>query len=232
MKRFKSFLYIVFLLANATIALAQTTFVGFDSTFVVSPPDSVTQGDTASFKFRIKNYGSIATDTSLGIYSGVFSLGAVSNITLQTTFPSIAVSLLPGDTLSSKVITLYSANTFPVGIDVVVIWPKANNAIPLDSMYYSVFVSPGSNAVAEVLQDYGFKVFPNPFTNSLSIQSGNRVDRVNIYSEKGELLLTKSIAETIDLSFLKPAIYFVELRYTSGSRKRIKVIKLNSTESN
>jgi hypothetical protein len=214
-------------------AWSQQTFIGFDTTFVFLPPDSVRQNDTASFKIRIKNYGNFPTDSTLQIYSGVFNSGTLSAIAPEQTIPDLSnIVLGPNDTISTRVITNYTANRFALGIDVVVIWPKANNAITTDSLYYSVYVYPSNTAIADLLRSYGFTVFPNPFTDILHIKTQNNVERINVYDAQGRYVLSRSRSQTIDLSELKSASYFVELVYKSGSRKRIKVVKQNSGDGN
>ncbi len=226
MKKISGIVFLLGILCLKQPVFAQQTFIGFDSTFAVLLPDSARQNDTASFRVRIKNLGSFPTDSSLQIFSGVASSGLITNIAAEQTIPSLSnLFLAANDTVSTRAVINYSANRFNLGIDVVVIWPKANNAVTTDSLYYSVFVYPNTTAIANLLQDYGFTVFPNPFSSILSIHTENTVERINIYDTQGRFVLSRSKAQTIDLSELGTATYYLELVYKSGSRKRIKVMK-------
>ena len=231
MKRRLSVLCLAFLFAFMQRSGAQQTLIGFDTTFNFVTPASVLQGDTASFLVRIKNYGNFQTDSSLQVLSGIMGSGFLNSIAVEPTFPTLSNTILqPSDTVITRVITNYSASRFALGIDVVVIWPKAINAITTDSLIYSINVNP--NAITEVLNDNGFKVFPNPFSNSITINTSNPVERINLYTASGQLIFSKSKTETINLSQLENAIYYLELKYKSGTRKRIKVMKQNTGGNN
>jgi hypothetical protein len=230
MKRKLTFLFFLFI-AAASLKLQAQAVLGFDTGFPISFPNVVFQDDTASFKVRFRNYGNAAITDSIKVASGYkTSNGAVLYVQDDQVFPSNPVFLAAADTVSRRVITYYSANRFPLGIDVVVIWPYAASAITFDSLEYVPSVLPPLR-VAEMLYDNGIKVFPNPFVDKLTIKAQQTIEQVSIYDMSGKLIFSKSREETIDLSELKNAAYVVELKYKSGTRRIIRVQKQGSSGS-
>lgn len=63
-------------------------------------------------------------------------------------------------------------------------------------------------------------IFPNPSNNEITITNNSVVERyeVWIYSQAGQKALTiKSPTKTIDISALKPGLYFAEIKTSEGS---------------
>ncbi len=199
--------------------------IGFDSTFVLNYPDTVYQNDTSSFIIKLKNYGGVQAD-SVEMYSGYKnSQGLVLNIQAETFYSGGSIlSIPPNGSVTGRVVINYAANRFPVGIDVVVIWPKAFNATTIDTLeiIQSVF-SP--LAAAEMLRDVGFTVFPNPFSSEVRVSAAEPVKLLRIFDSKGNLVFTKYIDESIDLSLLKNGTYFFELTFKNGTHRVMKVLK-------
>ncbi len=224
MKRFLSALSLIALCLSSLVLKAQTA-VGFDSSYVVNFTTSVHQNDTASFNVRIKNYGPIQADCVF-VYSGYKnSQGIVSGVQQEFLYPAGIISSIPSSGLITKrLIINYSATRFPVGIDVVVIWPKAANASTVDTLEFMPLVLPPLS-VAQVLRDEGLVVFPNPFTNSIRVQSKRQIESITIYNLEGKIVYFRAAEETIDLSQIAEAAYILEIKYSTGTRKRIQVIK-------
>lgn len=205
-------------------AISQS-IVGFDSSFVVSYPDTVIQNDTAGFVVRVKNYGPSQIDT-IHIFSGYKNnQGFISGIAQEAFYTSGSVlAIPPNSTITGRAVINFSSNRFPLGIDVVVIWPKATNAITIDTLEFVPLVITPFDA-QNLLQDLGFKVFPNPFSNSLHFQSIGSVKLFRIYNQKGALVCTHDANETINLSDLPNDAYLLEIELKNGTRRFIKVAK-------
>ena len=228
MNRKLTFLLLAFLLATSLTLHAQQAILGFDSTYAISFTDTVQQNDTASFRVRFKNYGLVSISDTFFVYSAYKnSQNIVMGVHKETIFPAGPFLLAPGDTVSTRAIIYYDAQRFALGIDVVVIWPVVNGALTLDSIEFQTFVYSLSQ-VAELLNANGVNVFPNPCSDKLNIASPKAMAQITIYDAAGKVVLSQSQNETIDLSQLKDAVYMVELKYKSGTRKLIKVQKKNN----
>lgn len=198
--------------------------IGFDTTYTISLADTVHQNDSINFKVRLKNYGTVPID-SIEIRSGVLGSGFISSIATEFTFPYIqSITLQPSDTFSTRVLSSCSPNRFALGIDVVVIWPRANGALTLDSIKDTILVLT-PNQIAVLLKNNGFSVYPNPFSSQVQILSIASVKEVSIYDSAGRWVCTRRKDDCIDLSDLSDGIYVFVLRATNGKDQKIRVIK-------
>ena len=207
---------------------AQGPSLGFDtSQGAPNFPDTVILGDPASFTLKIKNWGNSS-------FSGAFSIerqikDSTGSIVDSATIISTQQAAIAQGTIFNYTFadTFSLARHFFVGIDVVVIWPKAAGTATHDSLTYVVHVlSP--NSVSNLLAENGISVYPNPCSDLLIIENKrpeNPIEQVRIYDMKGKLILSKNRDELIDLSQLQNALYMVELKYKSGMRKILKVQK-------
>lgn len=202
--------------------------IGFDSSFVITFPDTVIQNDTAGFVVRLKNYGPSQIDT-VRIYSGYKNnQGFISGVAQEAFYTSGSVlAIPPNSTITGRAVIQFSPNRFPLGIDVVVIWPKATNAITADTLEFNPLVITPF-AAENLLRDYGFKVYPSPFTNLIHIQSTIGAERIRVYNLSGDLIYAREFDETINLSDLPEATYLLEIAFKNGTRRFVKVIKSNS----
>ena len=55
------------------------------------------------------------------------------------------------------------------------------------------------------------KIYPNPFTDFIRIESEESIDRIAIYSASGAVVYTSKFTSSVDLSSLPGGVYFVEL---------------------
>lgn len=81
--------------------------------------------------------------------------------------------------------------------------------------------------VSENKIDLDFKIAPNPFTNFLSINSAIAIDKIKIFDISGRIQLLQNASSnnvSLDLTFLSPAPYFIEI-ISSEIRKTYKIIK-------
>jgi hypothetical protein len=78
----------------------------------------------------------------------------------------------------------------------------------------------------------GLRLFPNPATNTLTIQTADHpIQQISIYDINGKMLYTQQIPQTIIAKVELQGIlqiqgmYVVEITFTSGLRQRIKFLK-------
>jgi len=99
------------------------------------------------------------------------------------------------------------------------LWDAAINYIPCSL----------STSSQKPFSGNSFRVFPNPFSSDLTIQSQNTVLRLNIFNLLGNQVYTETVDNQeikIQLNFLQNGMYFMELEYENGKTESIKIIKL------
>lgn len=69
-----------------------------------------------------------------------------------------------------------------------------------------------------------YKVFPNPVQNELNIQSDSEIEKIEIYSLEGKLML-QSNAKIINVHSLENGIYILKITDFNGHKKIKKIIK-------
>lgn len=76
----------------------------------------------------------------------------------------------------------------------------------------------GSNALSEIADDARIQLFPNPAQASFSIEGldQSRLKLIQIYNAQGRLVQTETTANSIDISKLPAAIYYVEIILEKG----------------
>ncbi len=227
MKHYFTLLLFVLAISTSEKANAQGPSLGFDTLQGLPDfPDSLTLGDTATFNLQIKNYGNSPFSGPIYIISQIQD---TTGNAISTDSSLVAQATIAQGTLFTVTYTeeYSAARNFFVGIDVVVIWPKAVGVPSHDTLTYSVQIySPSS--VSKLLVENGIQIFPNPFSNQFSIVNSsaqNKIERVSILDMKGKLLLTKKPDEILDLSAIPDAVYIVEIRFKTGMRKIVKVQK-------
>ncbi|MFT6982119.1 MAG: hypothetical protein ACJAUD_000886, partial [Crocinitomicaceae bacterium] len=70
-----------------------------------------------------------------------------------------------------------------------------------------------------------FKVFPNPATDALTIESKFKLQSISILDMNGRLIILRGNSETIDISTLKIGSYFVKIETEDGQISHQKFIK-------
>ncbi|TNE80052.1 MAG: T9SS type A sorting domain-containing protein [Bacteroidetes bacterium] len=82
-----------------------------------------------------------------------------------------------------------------------------------------------SVSARKLTKEIGFKVYPNPSTGTLSIESESGVAAVKIYDLSGKLLLTSGSATTMDIQSLKAGVYVLELENSLGQKTATRIVK-------
>jgi hypothetical protein len=187
------------------------------------PLDSAYEGQTYSFDMLIVN------NTSSFINSTVlFNMRVDSITTVFLTNPQTAMA--PGDTLTINVpVYNFTQPQFKLGNNIVVVWPVVNGmVVPADSFFTNVFFVPLNSLGEFNPSEPAFHMFPVPANNTLQLDfvSIKHAEYVRIYAISGqldrEIPITKE--DQIDISFLNPGIYVLEV-VADGKSTRRKFIK-------
>lgn len=111
---------------------------------------------------------------------------------------------------------------------------KAGTNNPLEGGLDRFIVSEGPLSVNNVFYSHGFSVFPNPASESISIQIGNgflndALHNLSLHDIHGKTVLNiplEKTRETISLSALPNGVYFLRLHSGNKISKTVKVVKL------
>lgn len=103
-------------------------------------------------------------------------------------------------------------------------WTTSDNApgftIPTDCGYMAPFL-----AIDNFDFENKIRVFPNPFSNEITIYSDEKFDTIEMYSVLGKKVIAKSLKNTINTSQLAKGVYFLKLTDINGKIIVRKVIK-------
>jgi hypothetical protein len=70
-----------------------------------------------------------------------------------------------------------------------------------------------------------FSVYPSPTTGILTIQSNTTITQIELYNQLGQLVLSNSNKNTIDISSVSLGIYFIKIMDENGNFGTKKVVK-------
>jgi hypothetical protein len=109
------------------------------------------------------------------------------------------------------------------------------DTLELHSNYGVVRVRLTGNGISSVgtvaSQAVSVQLYPNPANNAVTVYAqGAEIAQALLYSSRGELLKTQSIAQSkgqLDLSILPAGVYFVELVLEDGRRGMEKLVVLS-----
>lgn len=188
---------------------------------VINLPDTVSQGDTTTFKVWVKNYGP-------GAFTGTIFVHHYSDsvINLDTTMVP-ANSLAAGDSVEVDIFEEFDSPGYKKGSNIVVIWPSALNATTMDSLREAVYVLevdiPGG--LDRISASGLIKLFPNPVADRLYVE-GNEVivEEIKIINAAGQIVEAHSFPRSISFASLPPGYYFLSVR-TKDTVVTLKVIK-------
>jgi hypothetical protein len=71
------------------------------------------------------------------------------------------------------------------------------------------------------------KVYPNPVSDILNVESKNSIKTTEIYNYVGNKIAVKSVNDNIDVSELPTGIYFLQVFYHNGKSDRVMFQKIN-----
>ena len=70
-----------------------------------------------------------------------------------------------------------------------------------------------------------FSIYPNPTTGILTIQSETAIHQIEIYTLLGQLVLSNSSQNSIDISSVSQGIFFIKVMDENGNVGSQKVVK-------
>ncbi len=203
----------------------QAQFIGtFSIDTVVGLPDTVNVNSSYSFNFIVRNVGNTT-------YSGSFNFDFYVD-TMSGSIASFGAgqtgNFFPGDTVTFPVTYLFSVNnnTFNIGDNVVVVWPRAlPGSTASDSLTFHVYVT-DFNGIDETWEtNSDLKIFPNPAKDFLSFTSEkNRIEEVRLYDMSGRLVLQSKTHLKVFTGNLTCGIYIAEAVLSDGTVTRKKII--------
>lgn len=160
--------------------------------------------------------------------------GIVTRVS-QTILPNLYYSVTAGATIDPSTNTFYcSDNTNLYGISTVT--GIAVSATPLvfengNFVHFIANTNDCSGATASRLDPNlsnttldlkkNFKIYPNPVSSILTIQSEKSIDTIEVFDALGRLVLTKKSTNTLDVSSLQSGTYLMKI----GSQNSIESIK-------
>lgn len=225
MKKLVSLLSVA-LLAAVFSAKTQAQFNGlFSIEQVVGLPDTLNANGTYSFSFLVRNVGNTLYSGSLNFDFYIDTLNPPDTI---ASFGANQVgSFTPGDSAIVPVTYLFSIdnNTFNIGDNVVVVWPRAINPnSAADSLTFHVFIT-NLNSVEERDKTADLNIFPNPAKDFVSFTSEkNRIEEVKLYDMSGRLVLQSKEHLKIFTGHLTEGVYIAEAHFADGIISRRKII--------
>ena len=174
-----------------------------------------TQGlDTVDVDSVFPAFISIGNQDSLP-YSGnidlLFMIGSDTNTITQ--FATIQVSNLAGGNVdTSTQVILANSAVFGGGVNVMVVWPTANNAV-MDSLVDSIYVNEeGSSSIPKTRIEKRITLYPNPASTSLNFKYGNGVpfpEELRISDAAGrEVYFTEEEFGEVDLKGFSHRVIF------------------------
>jgi len=83
----------------------------------------------------------------------------------------------------------------------------------------------GAETSVAVTEAASVKVYPNPASSTISVQSSGEFDAVRILNVAGQVTMSANNASTIDVAGLKAGVYFVELMQNNSTVARSQFVK-------
>lgn len=192
---------------------------------VTGLPDTLHANSAYAFGFQVVNVGNT-------VYSGTISFDFLTSLSqpgnAQTFGTGQVGSFAPDDSVSIPVTYTFSinSNTFDIGDNVVVVWPRAiNNNSAADSLTFHVFITNLNGVEESNKANTDLKIFPNPANDFVSFTSDKReVEEVRFYDVSGKLVLHSKDNMNIFTGQLIRGLYITETTLSDGIIIRRKII--------
>jgi hypothetical protein len=225
MKKTFLFLAITLLLAVFSTKTQAQFFGTFSIDTVVGLPDTLNANSSYTFGIRVRNVGNT---TYSGSFNFDFYVDTLSPGTLFSFGSGQTGGFLPGDTVTFPISYTFSINnnTFNIGDNVVVVWPRAlQGSTALDSLSFHVYIADLNGVDEKDKPTTDLKIFPNPAKDFLSFSSEkNKIEEVRIYDMSGRLVLQSKEHLKVFTGHLTEGIYIAEAQLSNGLITRRKII--------
>jgi hypothetical protein len=230
----KRFLLLLIIAANFNLprALAQQvqlTILNVDSFPVL--PSLALEGQSYNFTFTVYNMINNQFGTTDTVKIFLANKDSLNNV------EEIADTLIPlfqgNDTILIHVSNYqFTSAHYKAGNNIVVVWPRLGNIIgtTYDSLQIdTVYFVPLASINMLNAQNNTFSMFPNPATDIITInKEGEKyIEYVRILNDIGqEILYRRSFKDHLDIRFLTPGFYFIEIKERNGTLSHKKFLKL------
>ncbi len=205
---------------SGTKHIMQRSISANDFTIAILPELNNVNAGTHSLKFNA--YCSVNT--------GKLEVGYMTNPADASTFTLLQqlnitnTSYTPATGSSEYAISV--PNTVPAGARLAI---RNSFAISGNSLYYwdNISWAPTQNMnVNEANIKSKVSIYPNPFSDVISITNGENVQQVIVYDVSGKLIREiKNIEESISLQDLASGIYLIKMIIKDGTLQTVKAIK-------
>lgn len=236
----KAFIILAFILSTFTTKIfAQASLSMNDSTTLLSSSDTLSNGGNLVYTGVIFNESVQTYNSNIWVALAVDTMGTQGVDTAnfiylawQNVAGGAVITLAPGDSVSF-VDTIVIGGQFRNGINTVVIWPIANMSgfnygSSKDSAHIEVFVFDPLSIKSEEAMDQ-LILYPNPFSEKVwFLTKGNIIlEEVRILDALGRTIFIEKNPgkQYIETGSLLQGVYFIELTYANGEKKRIKTMK-------
>jgi len=96
------------------------------------------------------------------------------------------------------------------------------NSLSLDNISYE----PKTLGTSEVAKKDPLKIYPNPFSDIITISDWDKVKSISVVDVSGRMIKTmENISSEINLSELKTGLYILNVQYKDGTKSSHKIIK-------
>lgn len=109
-------------------------------------------------------------------------------------------------------------------INVIVIWPYTISTGNGDSLIFPVFIEI-PNSVKEIDITKYIKVYPNPSSENVFIDSQSDIEEVMVYNNIGQLIETHSRTKIINIENLQKGTYLFEVKTKGGKIYTAKILR-------
>lgn len=211
-------------------AFAQVPALGMGAPgLILDPPDTLYLGQdsTLSFTMNVVNKGTAS-------FSGKFAIQQqINNEAFYYVLTVVNIDDLgPGDTVKvvKEEIILPNTQKYKGGDNVIVIWPKADDAsvLSVDSVIDTIYIDGIVNRDEPKVLNERLNVYPNPVKELLRLdfrKDAQKLEYVRVFGMLGqELFYTENIISEIDVRQFNGRLIFLEVRYKDGIRGTYKIL--------
>lgn len=186
-----------------------------DVAIVVLPEFSNVNAGTHQLRF--KAYSTLAT--------GKLKIGYVTDPTNVGSFVLIQQLDVTNTSYNANYYTVSVPNTVPANARLAI---RCDYETSAKATYYfdDLYWESSSLGTAETSLAQKFTVYPNPFTDIITISADQKVSSMAVYDISGKLV--RDIAnpsESVSLRELSPGVYFIKVSFKNGTAKTIKAVK-------
>jgi hypothetical protein len=84
-----------------------------------------------------------------------------------------------------------------------------------------------STGINEVVKSLNFSVYPNPANSIVTINTQENIKEITMFNLLGEVVLTETVKNTINVSNINNGIYLLQVKTTNGAIGTQKIIVNN-----